>query len=55
MKETIYHQNYINGFSEKNILVWGNQAILVQKVIHLFKSAAVLRLLAFILCSERDL
>ena len=39
----------------KKILVYGNQAILVQKIIHLFNSASVLGFFVFILCSERGL
>lgn len=54
MKEAIHHKNDINGFSEK-LLAWGNQAILVQKIIHLFNSASVLGFFIFILCSERGL
>ena len=52
MKEATHHKNYINGFSEKKILVWGNQAILIQKIIH---NASVLGFFVFILCSERGL
>ena len=54
MKEAIHHKNDFNGFSEK-LLAWGNQAILVHKIIHLFNSASVLGFFIFILCSERGL
>ena len=42
MKEATHHKNYINGFSEEKILVWGNHA-------------SVLEYFFFILCNERVL
>ena len=30
MKEATHHKNYINGFSEEKILVWGNHASVLE-------------------------